>query len=61
MRGLPVIKEFFFYQENRKSTMQDISRLKISARYNSAQTNINRDVFPHIEEFFIIIIYIHLF
>ena len=38
-----------------------VTYIPISARNNSAQTSINRDVFPHIVEFFIIIIiYIYI-
>ena len=45
---------------NSEEIFVNVTYIPISARYNSAQTNINRDVFPHIVEFFIIIIYIHL-
>ena len=52
----------YFCKKDEKYVIHHIvTYIPISARNNSAQTSINRDVFPHKVEFFIIIIiYIYI-
>jgi hypothetical protein len=38
-----------------------VTYIPIIARYNSAQTSINRDVFPRIVEFLLLLLYIYTF
>ena len=46
---------------NSEEIFVNVTYIPISARYNSAQTNINRDVFPHIVEFLLLLLYIYTF